>query len=138
VNSDPRDGLALGGYTNLINMDPQGRKRSYAATAYWLPAAARSNLDVLTGALVERILFEKKSEGKPVATGVRYSTNGETTEAKAGREVILCAGSFGSPQILELSGIGDPEILGKYGIDVVVANENVGENLQDHAYVPIG
>ena len=52
--------------------------------------------------------------------------------------MILCAGSIGSPQILELSGIGDSKILSKYKIDAVVPNPNVEENLQDHIYVPNG
>jgi choline dehydrogenase len=56
----------------------------------------------------------------------------------AEKEVILCAGSIGSPQILELSGIGDSKILSKYKIDAIVPNPNIGENLQDHIYVPIG
>jgi len=52
--------------------------------------------------------------------------------------VILSAGSIGSPHILELSGIGNSDLLSKYGINVAISNENVGENLQDHIYVPIG
>jgi choline dehydrogenase len=57
---------------------------------------------------------------------------------RAEKEVILCAGSIGSPQILELSGIGDPKVLDQYDIDVIVPNPNVGENLQDHIYVHVG
>jgi choline dehydrogenase len=136
AKSDPRDGLALGGYTNLLNLDLNGRKRSYAATGYYLPIKQRKNLKVLTGALVEKIILEKskKKGGDVLATGVKYS-NG--TVANAGKEVILCAGSIGSPQILELSGIGSRDILEKNGIEVLVENDNVGENLQDHVYVPI-
>ncbi|TGO59267.1 hypothetical protein BCON_0046g00100 [Botryotinia convoluta] len=134
VKSDPRDGLALGGYTNLLNLDLDGRKRSYAATAYYLPASKRPNLKVITGALVEKIILEK---GHDIVTaiGVQYS-NGTIAHAK--KEVILSSGSIGSPQVLELSGIGDPNILKKQGIEVLVDNRNVGENLQDHVYVPIG
>ncbi|CZR63099.1 probable choline dehydrogenase [Phialocephala subalpina] len=135
--TDPRDGFALGGYTNLINMDLKSHTRSYAATAYWLPASKRPNLKVLTGALVEKILLEKDIQGQVTATGVRFSSGNKTIEAKAMKEVILSAGSVGSPQILELSGIGDPGLLNKYGIEVLVHNENVGDNLQDHNYVPI-
>lgn len=135
--TDPRDGLALGGYTNLINMDLKSHTRSYAATAYWLPTAKRQNLKVLTGSLVEKILLEKDTNGTVMATGVRYSSGNKTVEVKAKKEVILSAGSIGSPQILELSGIGNPDLLKKHDIEVLVANENVGENLQDHIYVPV-
>ncbi|KAM3152936.1 hypothetical protein ABEW05_006663 [Botrytis cinerea] len=134
VKSDPRDGLALGGYTNLLTLDLDGRKRSYAATAYYLPASKRPNLKVITGALVEKLILEK-SHDIVTANGVQFS-NG--TIAHANKEVILSAGSIGSPQVLELSGIGDPNILQKRGIKVFVNNSNVGENLQDHVYVPIG
>ncbi|THV51002.1 hypothetical protein BGAL_0127g00110 [Botrytis galanthina] len=134
VKSDPRDGLALGGYTNLLNLDLDGRKRSYAATAYYLPASKRPNLKVITGALAERIILEKGND-IVTANGVQYSNK---TTAHAKKEVILSAGSIGSPQVLELSGIGDPNILKKQGIEVLVNNRNVGENLQDHVYVPIG
>ncbi|KAF7928027.1 uncharacterized protein EAE97_009825 [Botrytis byssoidea] len=134
VKSDPRDGLALGGYTNLLNLDLDGRKRSYAATAYYLTASKRPNLKVITGALVEMIILEKGND-IVTANGVQYS-NGTAAHAK--KEVILCAGSIGSPQVLDLSGIGDPNILKKQGIEVLVNNRNVGENLQDHVYIPIG
>lgn len=134
VKSDPRDGLALGGYTNLLNLDLNGRKRIYAATAYYLPASKRPNLKVITGALVEKIILKKGHEGV-TATGVVYS-NGTVANAK--KEVIVSAGSIGSPQVLELSGIGNTDILNKQGIEVFVNNKNVGENLQDHVYVPIG
>ncbi|KAF7909099.1 uncharacterized protein EAE98_012311 [Botrytis deweyae] len=134
VKSDPRDGLALGGYTNLLNLDQDGRKRSYAATAYYLPASKRPNLKVITGALVEKIILEKCHD-VVTANGVQYS-NGTIAHAK--KEVILSAGSIGSPQVLELSGIGNPNTLKKKGIEVLVNNINVGENLQDHVYVPIG
>lgn len=134
--TDPRDGLALGGYTNLINIDLKSHTRSYAATAYWLPASKRPNLKVLTGALVEKILLEKDNRGVK-ASGVRYSLENKAMEVRANKEVILSAGSIGSPQTLELSGIGDSELLKKYGIETFVANKNVGENMQDHIYVPI-
>jgi choline dehydrogenase len=137
TNSDPRDGLALGGYTNLINLDSEGRKRSYAATEYYLPSAKRANLKVLTGALVEKILLEKGHDGGVMAGGVRYLSGNSTMDIFATKEVILCAGSIASPQILELSGIGNLEVLESHGIEVLVPNENVGENLQDHVYVPI-
>lgn len=139
VQSDPRDGLATGGYTNLISIDLEQHTRSYAATAYYQPASKRPNLSVVTGALVDKILFETEPGGEDVtALGVQYTYNEEVLEVFANSEVLLCAGTFGSPQILELSGVGDPELLSEYDIVTFVDNNAVGENLQDHAYVPIG
>ncbi|KAK6503369.1 hypothetical protein TWF481_008389 [Arthrobotrys musiformis] len=137
VNGDPKDGLALGGYTNLLNLDLSSHTRSYAATAYYAPNAARPNLSLFTGSLVKKIVTSKVG-GQVVATGVQFIKDGTTTTLTATREVILSAGSYGSPHILELSGIGKPSLLSQYGIPVVVNNPNVGENLQDHVYVPLG
>ncbi|KAJ6261046.1 Dehydrogenase citC [Drechslerella dactyloides] len=137
VNSDPADGLALGGYTNLINLDLSSHTRSYAATGYYAPNAGRPNLHVFTGSLVKKVVLTKR-HGAVVATGVEFIKDGVATTIHATKEVIVSAGSFGSPQILELSGIGKSSLLRKHGIPVLVDNPNVGENLQDHVYVPIG
>ncbi|KAF3921918.1 hypothetical protein ABW20_dc0101561 [Dactylellina cionopaga] len=137
VNGDPKDGLALGGYTNLLNLDLSSHTRSYAATGYYAPNAGRPNLHVFTGSLVKKVILSNQG-GNTVATGVQFVKNGTTTTLQATKEVIVSAGSFGSPQILELSGIGKPSLLSQHGIPVVVNNPNVGENLQDHIYVPIG
>ncbi|KAF3902575.1 hypothetical protein ABW21_db0207473 [Orbilia brochopaga] len=137
VNDDPADGVALGGYTNLLNLDLSSHTRSYAATDYYAPNAGRPNLHVFTGALVKKIVLTKQ-RGKDVATGIEFIKDGAVTTVHAAKEVILSAGSFGSPQILELSGIGKSSLLRRHGIPVVVDNPNVGENLQDHTYVPLG
>ncbi|KAH8657964.1 GMC oxidoreductase [Xylariales sp. PMI_506] len=137
VKSDPRDGLALGGYTNLLNIRLDNHTRSYAATAYYNPIAGRPNLFVLTGAIVKRVLLDDGYDGV-VATGVEYVKDNVTLHAAASKEVIVCAGSIGSPQVLEVSGIGDAAHLGSFGLHVYIDNPNVGENLQDHAYVPLG
>ena len=80
--------------------------------------------------------FEKKEqEERLVATGLNFNAHGKNYAVKANKEVIVATGTFESPKILELSGIGQPKILEKYGIDVVYENEHVGENLQDHALV---
>ncbi|KAK6355148.1 hypothetical protein TWF696_004268 [Orbilia brochopaga] len=137
VEGDPADGVALGGYTNLLNLDLSSHTRSYAATDYYEPNADRPNLHVFTGSLVRKIVLTKR-QGVNVATGVEFSKDGVVTTIHAAKEVILSAGSYGSPQILELSGIGKANLLRKHGIPVVVDNPNVGENLQDHNYVPLG
>ena len=101
-------------------------RRSSAAAAYLRPALKRPNLTVETGALTTRIL----SEGTR-ASGVEYIRGGETMRAHADQEVIVCAGTFNTPQILMLSGIGPAEHLREFGI-APLADLPVGRNLQDH------
>lgn len=140
LNGDPKSGLALGPYENLVDWDPITAARSFAATAYYLPNAERPNLRVLTGALVQKIHFaSRKSKKEPLtAIGLSFTVDGKSYIAKAKREVILSAGTFQSPQLLELSGIGEKRILKPLGIDVLIENCNVGQNLQDHVLVPLG
>jgi choline dehydrogenase len=107
-----------------------GRRRASAARTYLRPALKRPNLQLVTKALVHRILFDGKR-----AVGVEFSRGGPggTVErADAGREVILSAGAIGSPHILQLSGVGDPEHLGRIGVPVVHELRGVGKNMQDH------
>jgi len=103
-----------------------GRRMS-AARAFLRPAMKRGNVRVETNALASRILFEGKR-----AVGVEYLQNGQTKTARAGREIILSAGSINSPQLLQLSGVGPSALLKGLGIPLVQANDNVGANLQDH------
>lgn len=103
-----------------------GRRMS-AARAFLRPAMKRPNVRVETNALATKILLEGKR-----AVGVEYLQNGQAKTARAGREVILSAGSINSPQLMQLSGIGPAALLKGLGIPVVHANENVGANLQDH------
>ncbi len=106
-----------------------GRRMS-TAVCYLDPVRGRANLTIQPNALTECLLFEGKR-----CVGVRYSVNGEQREACAGREVIVSAGAINSPQLLELSGIGQPERLQSLGIEVHHALKGVGENLRDH-YAP--
>ncbi|NTS31059.1 GMC family oxidoreductase N-terminal domain-containing protein [Phyllobacterium sp. BT25] len=110
-----------------FRLTTKGGRRMSAARAFLRPAMKRPNVTVLTGAMVTRILFEGKQ-----AVGVAFTRNGRSETVKAGREVVLAGGSVNTPQLLEISGIGDPARLSQLGIDVVYANPNVGENLQDH------
>jgi choline dehydrogenase len=113
------------GYFQLTTR--RGRRCS-AAVAYLRPAEKRPNLAVETRAHTARILFE---EGR--AVGVVYTDRaGRERTARARREVVLSAGAIGSPQILMLSGIGDPEHLRDHGIEPRIARPAVGTNLQDH------
>ena len=124
-------GSNVGVFTNLGAVDPNTVTRSYS-TAYYLPNASRPNLSLLTDALVTNIILTEDVDGRLTATGVRFRHGGDEFSVSAAREVILCAGSVQSPQILELSGIGNSDILSRAGIDVKINNPNVGENLQDH------
>ena len=103
-----------------------GRRMS-TARAYLEPARNRANLKVQTGAMTEKLLFEGKR-----CVGVRYSVGGTVHEARVTREVMLSAGSINSPQLLELSGIGNPAILKACGVNVLHDLPGVGENLRDH------
>ncbi|KAG6834311.1 hypothetical protein H0H93_010570 [Arthromyces matolae] len=102
--------------------------RSSAASAYYEPNQSRPNLKVISGALATKVLTTGKDA--VVATGVEYLKDGVLQTIHARKEVILSAGSYKTPQILELSGLGDPEVLKKFGIDVVVDLPGVGNNLQ--------
>ena len=99
--------------------------------SYYLPNAKRENLTVLLGAEAQELVLEKDGQDF-AAKGVRFLSNGEEFVVKAAKEVIISGGSIASPQLLELSGIGDPSILEAAGIPVKISNINVGENLQDH------
>ncbi|WP_428685271.1 GMC family oxidoreductase [Reyranella sp.] len=101
--------------------------RMSAARAFLKPVLKRPNLRLETGVLVEKLSFEGKR-----CTGVLYRQDGRLVEARAKGEVILAAGAVGSPQILQLSGIGAPDWLGEAGIPVLHARDGVGRNLQDH------
>ncbi|MCM5571154.1 GMC family oxidoreductase N-terminal domain-containing protein [Burkholderiaceae bacterium FT117] len=100
--------------------------------AYLRPLRRARNLDVRTGALATRVLFEGAK-----AVGVEYRRGGQTRRAGARREVILAAGAIQSPQLLELSGIGNAEILQALGIPVVHHAPAVGENLHDHLHTRV-
>ncbi|APE02706.1 choline dehydrogenase [Alteromonas mediterranea] len=110
-----------------MHMTVKDGVRSSASREYLDPVKSRKNLTIVTGALVTKVVLEDK-----VAKGVEYVVNGKTETARTSNEVILSAGSIGSPHILQLSGIGDSEALAKAGIDVKHHLPGVGQNLQDH------
>jgi choline dehydrogenase len=98
--------------------------------AFLDPARGRPNLEIVTHALVERIVLE---DGR--ATGVAFRKDGRRQVAHAAAEVLLAAGAIGSPQLLQLSGIGPGELLQAHGIEVVRDLPGVGDNLQDHLQI---
>ena len=123
-NGATQDGIAMSQAT-IAN----GRRMS-TAHCYLDPIRQRRNLRIETGALTEALVIDGKR-----CTGVRYSVGGAAREARATRDVVVSAGSINSPQLLELSGIGQPERLQGLGIAVRHALPGVGENLRDH-YAP--
>ena len=102
-------------------------KRCSASTAFLAPVRRRRNLAILTGSLVRRVVVE---EGR--AVGVEVAEGAETRTIRAEGEVVLCAGTVNSPQLLMLSGIGPGDALKRHGLDVVHELPGVGRNLQDH------
>lgn len=134
---DPFLNGSVGSFSCLASIDPVRKERSYSATAYYNPIKGRANLQVLTNAHVEKVLTQKDG-GSTKATGVQFTHDGTSKKALARKEVILAAGVFQSPKLLELSGIGNEELLKKHGIDVVEPLPGVGENLHDHTIVYTG
>jgi choline dehydrogenase len=101
--------------------------RTSSATAFLHPLAGRANLTILSGAHATRVLFEGR-----YAKGVEFISAGRLRSVDAYREVILSAGAIQSPQLLQLSGVGPADLLGRFGIPVKVDLRGVGQNLQDH------
>ena len=122
----------LGNHIGWVQQTRGGRFRASAARSYLRPAMGRANLQVVTDALVHRVVLDGKR-----AVGVEFSRGGKTERADAAGEVILSGGAIGSPHILQLSGIGDPEHLGGIGIDTQHALKGVGRNFQDHFMVRV-
>ena len=110
-----------------VQLNTRRGLRCSSARAFLHPARGRRNLDVRTNASVRRLV----ASGNHVS-GVVVSSDGEDSEITARGEVILCAGALHSPQLLELSGIGEGEILRRRGVEVVRHLPGVGENLRDH------
>ena len=123
-NSGDQEGA---GYFQLTTKN--GRRCS-AAVGYLKPIKDRANLTIATGAQVRRVLFEGKR-----ASGIEYDAGGQATVAKVRGEIVLSSGAIGSPQILQLSGVGQGALLGEFGIPVVHDSPGVGENLQDHLQI---
>ena len=123
--ADFNDGICDG--SAYFEVNQKGGVRWSAANAFLHPVKDRDNLNIVKKAHVEKLIFE----GKRV-TGLELSVAGKASIVKAGREVVLAAGAIGSPQILQLSGIGPSALLGQYGIDVVDDMAGVGTNLMDH------
>ncbi len=124
-NGSRQEGVGRFQVTQFRGGDHHGERCS-AAAAYLHPHE-RPNLTILTNAHITKVVVE---DGRAVAA--RCLIKGREQQVRARKEIILSAGAFGSPQILQLSGIGDPDQLAAHGVDVVHALLGVGKNLQDH------
>ncbi|MDX2155394.1 MAG: GMC family oxidoreductase N-terminal domain-containing protein [Hyphomicrobiaceae bacterium] len=120
-NGPEQEGIAM------TQASIRGGKRMSTAACYLDPARGRANLLIETDAMAQSLVLEGKR-----CVGVRYKVKGELREARASREVIVSTGAIASPQLLELSGIGQAARLKELGIDVAHALPGVGENLRDH------
>lgn len=120
-NAGSKDGCGL------YQITARNGRRSSSAAAYLHPAKKRSNLRIITGAQVLRVLIE---DGR--AIGIEFASRGDVAKLLAEREVILSAGAFNSPKLLILSGIGPESELRRHGITPKIVLEGVGQNYQDH------
>ncbi|KAB2639772.1 MAG: choline dehydrogenase, partial [Verrucomicrobia bacterium] len=129
-NKDINEGSPLG-MAQMQGNYANGERQS-ASARYLRPVLDRPNLRVITGALVKRVIIEGNR-----ATGIEYLQGGRTETIHVSREVILSGGVVNSPQILQLSGIGDPADIRPHGITVQHELPGVGRNLRDHIAVGV-
>ncbi|MFB2559564.1 GMC family oxidoreductase [Sphingobium sp. sgz301303] len=130
----PTEDLSTGDHEGVAYVQgaiKNGRRQS-GAVAYLHPVRHRPNLRIMTNVLTRRVRIEDRE-----ATGVEVEQDGIVGFIRARAEVILAAGAFNSPQLLQLSGIGNPDLLRERGVPVVHASPDVGENLQDHYIVQL-
>ncbi len=122
------DNFGVGFYQFTTSHSHFGLKLRYsAAKGYLNPVKSRSNLKIITNAHVQKIIFENRK-----AKSIQYEYENKTIEVKTNKEIILSAGSIGSPHVLQVSGIGDSNKLKNLNINVVNELNGVGKNLQDH------
>ncbi|OQE22977.1 hypothetical protein PENSTE_c009G00672 [Penicillium steckii] len=124
----------IGARPYFATIDPKTGFRSSADSQYGVLAASRPNVNIITEATVQEVLFDSSATDL-VATGVLVKQHGEIKTFNANKEVVLAAGAFCSPMILEYSGIGDSERLARLGIPVKIDQPNVGRNLQNHLMI---
>ncbi|MFS4583406.1 GMC family oxidoreductase [Phaeobacter sp. C3_T13_0] len=121
VNASDGEGAAV------YRLNTSGGRRMHSARAFLVPALKRSNVTLMTGALVERIVFSGRR-----ATAVQLHRRGKSLSIPARYEIILSAGAVASPCLLQKSGVGPADLLRQHGIDVLQDRPHVGGNLQDH------
>ncbi|KAJ6589202.1 alcohol oxidase [Mycena capillaripes] len=134
---EPFAGETNGAWMTPVTVDPKERIRSYAANKYYQPNASRENLTVIVASHVTKIVTEVDAEGLATAVQVLFHCEDAAHAVGVGKEVILSAGAIMSPQILELSGIGDKDILQAAGVTPIVHLPGVGCNVQEHIFTGV-
>ena len=119
---------------NYFEVNQRSGWRWNTSKAFLRPIKQRSNLTIWHSTHVNRLVFEQQGT-TPHCVGAELLRDGQTLSVSANKEVVLSAGAIGSPQILQLSGIGPAELLASHGIDMVAELPGVGENLQDHLQI---
>ncbi|KAF9556694.1 alcohol oxidase [Agrocybe pediades] len=137
TNAEPGDGNSTGVYNTYASLDRKKGVRSYSANAYYCVSGAPTNIDILSGAHVTQILFKNTTSREWRATGVEFSALSQKYTVESAKEVILAAGAIQTPQILELSGIGNTTILKSHGVKPLIDLPQVGENLQEHLFAGV-
>ncbi|KAM5543814.1 hypothetical protein V8D89_002431 [Ganoderma adspersum] len=133
TNAEPQGGNTTGVSNIRLSLDREQGVRSYA-TAYYCQYSNMTNYHVLTNAHATKIVFANSTSGL-TATGVEFTSGGSTYAVAASKEVILSAGTIQTPQLLELSGIGNASVLQSHGIKTLVDLPGVGEQFQEHLFV---
>jgi choline dehydrogenase-like flavoprotein len=130
ILKDSMDGDAAGAFWFLLSLDPNDETRSTSQIFY---TSSRPNLHLLVKKQVTKVVFQSR-DTKVAATGVEFSTgeSGDQNQILATKEVILAVGALHTPQILQLSGIGDAAHLSSLGVETVVDLPRVGQNYQNH------
>ncbi|KAI1505916.1 putative GMC oxidoreductase [Biscogniauxia marginata] len=128
---------SIGAFSNLSTIDPILKERNHVAKTYYTPIKDRENLHVLTNTTVEKVILEEVHDSVK-AVGVRYRSEADLKTVAARKEVIIAAGALQSPKLLELSGIGNQDLLTEHSIKVIKDLKGVGENLQDHLACDMG
>lgn len=128
-------GDVYGAEVSTSSINPTNWTRSYSRTGYLDPLGDNGNYDVVADAFVMRILFDSSSpSGNLTANGVQYTLDGGKTNStvKVNKEIILAAGTIGSPAVLLHSGVGPKDVLSDAGVELVSELPGVGQHLQDH------
>ena len=140
-NSDPDSGYNIGAFIATSTINPSNWTRSYSRSAYIDSLPPRQNLHILSNATVTRIIFSETNDpsGSKIVTAVAFSTGKGTDEqsVSVSKEAILAGGTFGSPQILQVSGVGPRDVLQSANVTVLLELSGVGQHLMDHLTVSV-
>lgn len=136
INGDPLSGTSIGAYALPCTVTADTRERSHSGKEYYQKVSKRPNLVLLRNTYAKRIVLKANAAGDYIATEVIVSQSGQESMMRARQEIILSAGAVGSPQLLELSGIGNASLLRSHGIEVLIDNPNVGGKFSGPFYSP--